>query len=189
MNGYIGVNGKARSIKAVWAGVDGKARKVQNAYVGVNGKARRWFGAAAGCRIRAGITYRYPDPDILGLLRIGPEEILLGSAPDPEPEVTRAAAHGTLLAVGYLDQTPYGPMNLYVYLDGKSVPVSSAPCDPGMDSALSAALPVDGSLNIEFVFESTGGSMPMNTMTVHITHTVPPGPASRMPGLPSAENA
>lgn len=37
----VGVDGKAKQVKAVYIGVDGKAKKVTKAYVGVNGKAVR----------------------------------------------------------------------------------------------------------------------------------------------------
>lgn len=38
--GYVGVNGKARKLRAIYVGVNGKARSVKAVYVGVNGKAR-----------------------------------------------------------------------------------------------------------------------------------------------------
>lgn len=40
---YIGVDGKARKVKAAYVGVDGKARKVKAGYVGVDGKARKFY--------------------------------------------------------------------------------------------------------------------------------------------------
>lgn len=43
IGGYIGVDGKARKMKAGYIGVDGVARKVKKAYVGVNGVARLWY--------------------------------------------------------------------------------------------------------------------------------------------------
>lgn len=45
---YIGIDGKARKIKAGYIGVDGVARKIKVGYIGVNGVARPfWAGGAA----------------------------------------------------------------------------------------------------------------------------------------------
>lgn len=38
--GYVGVDGKARKLRAIFVGVNGKARSVKAIYAGVNGKAR-----------------------------------------------------------------------------------------------------------------------------------------------------
>ena len=43
--GYIGVDGKARSIAAGYVGVNGVARQIQAGYAGVNGVARQFFSA------------------------------------------------------------------------------------------------------------------------------------------------
>jgi len=56
-NSYIGVSGKARTIKAINVGVAGKARKVVNGYIGVAGKARPFFSLAKGIKF-----YQTVDP-------------------------------------------------------------------------------------------------------------------------------
>lgn len=56
-NSYIGVSGKARTIKAINVGIAGKARKVVNGYIGVAGKARPFFSLAKGIKF-----YQTVDP-------------------------------------------------------------------------------------------------------------------------------
>lgn len=56
-NSYIGVSGKARTIKAINVGVAGKARKVVNGYIGVAGKARPFFSIAKSIKF-----YQTVDP-------------------------------------------------------------------------------------------------------------------------------
>ncbi len=178
MDGYISVNGKARRIKAVWVGVNGKARRATRAWVGVAGKARPWFRTALepGYTIRARIS-GYSDPDLFGVLRLGTEMILLNPAPSPAapvPEVysefARTVPQGSSVAVGFLDLSPYGPTDLYVYMDGQSMPTESKPTEtPEGTMYMSLTLPLGRDVDMDFVFTSTGGSMPMNTMTVNMT--------------------
>lgn len=56
---YIGVDGKARKVKAAYVGVGGKARKVKAGYVGVNGKARKFYTG----RLVLEHTLRYTGPE------------------------------------------------------------------------------------------------------------------------------
>ena len=43
MTGYIGIGGKAKTIKQMYIGIGGKAKKVKKAYIGVGGKAKLWW--------------------------------------------------------------------------------------------------------------------------------------------------
>ena len=43
LNGYVGINGKARKVDKLYVGVNGKARQVVKGYIGVNGKARKFL--------------------------------------------------------------------------------------------------------------------------------------------------
>ena len=103
----------------------------------------------------------YTDYSKIALLKVDGNDITLDG---PAPMYTGKVYNS--IQVGYQDLNPYGPTDLHITVDGKNVSATSEPNDVYM----SPILPVRGDIRVIFTYDSTGGSMPFNTMEIDVLH-------------------